>query len=160
MRRLIILNIFLSVLAIVGTGFLFLRTQETKKYDILPSDTIQATLETYIEKVGLGYSVKDVPLIFDLSYFYRHNRNEISKTLEIVDVVECQRIGVAFMRYSIGTDIFREVVWFKKINDKWTICLSPSFYAFSDDPFLDGKPERAKEIIERAEKWKNESHNW
>lgn len=47
------------------------------------------------------------------------NRSEILKTLEIAEVVQDGDYAVAFVRYSVGSDVFRNSFWLARVGDKW-----------------------------------------
>jgi hypothetical protein len=93
---------------------------------------------------------------FDYYYFYQKHRHEILKTLILKDSIITKNIGVAFVSYKIDTTSYNDVVWFRNIDGRWWICLSQYFSEYSNDPFGDGLPDGAKEIIKRADNWKKQ----
>jgi len=100
--------------------------------------------------------------ILDRYYFYRQHKKEIIKSLRVKDSLVTKNISVVFLTYSISSVDYNDVLWFRKVDDRWLICASQYFSSYSDDPFGDGLPEGAKEIIKRADDWKkkNKSAWW
>ena len=47
------------------------------------------------------------------------HKDEIFKTLEVVETSESGRYGIAFYRYSIGTNTVRRAIWCGKFNGEW-----------------------------------------
>jgi hypothetical protein len=76
------------------------------------------------------------------------------RTLEIVETAQTDKVAVAFVRYSIGAHIYRDVASLRKIDGEWRLQFFRHFNGSSDDPFGDGKGDRAKAIIKRADEWR------
>ena len=85
--------------------------------------------------------------------FRAAHRNEILTNLEIVDTSESGDHAIAFFRYSIGTDIFREAYWVGNVNGMWYWI--PHLSEYSDNKPTD--EEWLKRMMERKEKWEDES---
>jgi hypothetical protein len=98
--------------------------------------------------------------IFDHQAFLRAHRDEMLKTLEIVDVTQTDKIAVAFVRYSVGSNVYREGVWMRRVDGRWRVCSSQYFSSFGDDPFNDGKPDEAKKLIKRLDDWEKDAKTW
>jgi hypothetical protein len=99
--------------------------------------------------------------LLDEPNFLRRHREEMLRTLEIAETVETEKVGVCFVRYSIGSDIYREVTWLRKLEGAWFVCERQYVSSYGDDPLKDGKPDRAKELIKRTEEWeKNSKERW
>jgi len=89
--------------------------------------------------------------------FLRLHREEMLKTLEVVDTSQTDNIAVAFIRYSIGSTVYRDAVWMRKVDGRWLVCWKQYFSDYGDDPFGDGKPDAAKAVIKRVNEWEQES---
>ena len=98
--------------------------------------------------------------ILDQYAFVRQHRDEMLRTLEIVEVVETEKMGAAFVRYSVGAHIYRKGIWMRKVDGSWRVLLTQYISSFGDDPFRDGKPQEAKKLIKRVEEWEKDSENW
>jgi len=73
-------------------------------------------VRTASKPLGLG----DAGLL-DPAYraYFRFHKDEIFKTLEVVETSESGDYGIAFYRYSIGTNIVRRAIWCGKVNGEW-----------------------------------------
>ena len=115
--------------------------------------------KTFIGMVKQYYELQANPdfsdaFLYDRYTFYNKYSSEILNTLQIKDSIVTDKIGVALYSYSIGPVSYNGRLWLRKINDDWKICLYQYFSDYSDDPFEDGLPERAKEIIKKVDSWK------
>ncbi len=98
--------------------------------------------------------------IYDRVAFVQAHRDEMLKTLEVVETKESANIGVAFIRYSVGTKMYRKGIWMRKVDGNWRVCQSQYFSTYGDDPFKDGKPDDAKKLIERVDEWEKGANEW
>jgi hypothetical protein len=73
------------------------------------------------------------------------------RALNVAETVELEGIGVCFVRYSVGGNVYREARWLRKIDGAWFICSREYFSSYADDPFEDGNQQRAKKLIERVD---------
>ena len=95
--------------------------------------------------------------LYDCSYFYQKNKDEILRTLEIVDKKELYNNAAVFVRYSIGTEFYREVVWFRKVGKVWKPRLNQFVSQYNDKYNLAGEnTESAQQLIGRAEEWEKD----
>lgn len=141
--------LFLAIVLIACSGT---ASHENK---ILNADTPQ---EDLLQTLKNSYLKSD----YDISTLYGYKTNkhkeEIAKTIKIADTFHIKGYGqtLVLYSYSIGSDIFRESKNYKKENGKW---YTTYFYAtsYDDDPFKDGNSTRAKEILEKKDKWTEES---
>ena len=97
--------------------------------------------------------------LFDRPHFLRKHRDEMLKTLEVVETVETEKLAVSFVRYSVGTTVYRDSVWMRKFDGRWLISANQYFSEYGDDPFGDGKPDQAKALIKRVDAWEKETAN-
>jgi len=94
----------------------------------------------------------------DVAYFYRTNRTEILKNLEIVELIENENVAIAFIRFSVGTSVYRNALWFRKIENKyWYIINYVSKYNAEDDNYLKDKMEWVEKMIDKEDKWEENS---
>jgi hypothetical protein len=75
------------------------------------------------------------------------------RSLEVVDVSESGDHAIAFFRYSIGTEVFRDACWAGKVDGRWYLIANLSEYS-SDKP---KDAEWFKKMLERRQKWEKES---
>jgi hypothetical protein len=95
--------------------------------------------------------------LLDGPTFIAKHRDEMLKTLEVVETVEVETIAASFVRYSIGGDIYRQVRWLRKVDGAWYVSQRTYYSSFGDDPFNDGNPERAKQLLNRTNQWEKDS---
>lgn len=88
--------------------------------------------------------------MLDRPNFVRQHRDEMLKTLEVVDTVQTQNIAVGFVRYSIGATTYHDSVWMRKIDGQWRPAWNQYFSEYADDPFGDLKPDDANALIKRV----------
>ncbi|MCG7576200.1 MULTISPECIES: hypothetical protein [unclassified Halomonas] len=89
--------------------------------------------------------------------YFNSARDEVVETLAVVDFLSSGEVGVALTRYSIGREVYRGSVWMREVDGHWYPSVTQWYSSYRDDPFDDGGGERAKEIIEAAEEWEEES---
>jgi len=99
------------------------------------------------------------PIVFDGQKFFADNREEIRATLEIVDTLTVGDLGVALVRYSLGTDVYRSAVWMRKMDGLWWPSGSQYFSEYSDDydALSEDMQQRADSVITKVDAWKEES---
>ncbi|MEX0663005.1 MAG: hypothetical protein WEA58_12575 [Balneolaceae bacterium] len=131
--------------------------QTTNQLESLADTSAQKTALNYFEWRYLDYDDFQRPLFSDLDYWFKDNNEEIKSTLEVAEVLNADDISLALIRYSVGSNIFRDAVWLRNYNGKWTISSNQYFSTYDDDPFKDGNPERAEEIINKEDEWTENS---
>jgi hypothetical protein len=94
--------------------------------------------------------------LLDRVEFLRIHRDEMVKSLEVVEIVETEKIAVALVRYSIGLSVYRDRVWMRRVDGRWFASVA-YFSEYAEDPFGDGKPDEAKALIKRVEAWEKAS---
>ncbi len=95
--------------------------------------------------------------LLDRYSFLRLHREEMLKTLEVVETAETDSVAVGFVRYSIGATVYRDAVWMRRVDGQWRATWSQYFSGYEKDPFGDGKPDGAKALIKRVSDWNEES---
>ena len=98
-------------------------------------------------------------LMYDRYAFLNKYSSEINRTLQLNDSIVTENVAVAFYTYSIGPTNYHGRKWFRKVDGHWHLSISQYFSSYEEDPFNDGMPERAKEIIKKAETWMKPSKN-
>lgn len=98
-------------------------------------------------------------IIFARTIFYKKHRAEILKNFEIVDTLVFKDIGLAIIRFSIKSDIYRKIIWLRKVDKFWAITASQYFSKYSDEYENASKEEqkRLDKILDKADKWEKES---
>ncbi len=121
------------------------------KYDKTPLGTLK---ESY------RHSLSD-PNAYDARhYFLKKHRDEVIKTLEIVEEVEVQKdVVLIFYRYSIGTDIVKQTTYMRKIDGKY-LPYNKYYSSYDDDPFQNGKGDEGKALIKKAGEWEENEKIW
>lgn len=146
--------IFLSTVLLIGCKT---ETQiDAKPPELVKYQTPQELIKKYYE---ILYSWSQVE---DEAYFYRTNRKEILNNLEIVEVIENENVAIAFIRFSVGTNIYRNALWLRKVENKyWYLISYVSKYTAEDDNNLKDKIEWVEKMVEKKEKWEeNSSAKW
>ena len=90
----------------------------------------------------------------------RQHRDEMLRTLEVVETAELDSMAASFTRYSIGANIYRKVVWLRKVDGQWRVSQKTYFSEYSDDPGADWKSEKAKALLSRVKDWEEKSKAW
>ena len=93
--------------------------------------------------------------VWDAPTFFNDHRKEILETFVVSEVIETPNIALALARFSVGGSLYRRPIWFRKVDGRWLVS-EGHISRYDDDPFEDGQKDRAKEIIEKAEKWRKE----
>ncbi len=91
----------------------------------------------------------------DQRAFIHYNRAEILKTLEISEVknIKEKDLAVAFTRFSIGTTVVRQTIWFRRIKDNWTkVLVKPQDYDYEYIGYSEKTPELEK-MFSEIKKW-------
>jgi hypothetical protein len=101
------------------------------------------------------------PYLNSASYYYaRKHKDELLKTMEVVEEVEVQKdIVLIFYRFSIGTEIVKKTSYMKKMDGLY-LPYYKYYSRISDDPFNNGKPEEAKVLLEKADNWEENDNIW
>lgn len=127
------------------------------------TSTPQETAKSYVREFEWRLPEPEYAYLIDLQdrmLFLKAHRDEMVKTLEAVDFADDGNIGVAFMRYTVGSKVYRESIWMRKMDAKWTASSRQYYSTISDDPFGDGKPADAKKLISRADEWEKDAKEW
>jgi len=95
--------------------------------------------------------------LLDGPTFIAKHRDAMLKTLEVVETAEVETIAASFVRYSIGGNIYRQVKWLRKVDGTWYVSQRAYYSSYGDDPFKDGNPERAKQLLKRTDQWEKDS---
>jgi len=135
------------------------KTGEEKKEISSNSDqsTMKGTLEKYLDYF---YMREMNEQLTDDGYFYSIHKDEIHKTLEIVekDSIPGKDFILVFFRYSVGAEVAHRSFYLKQIDGKWFI--HTSYYSsYQDDPYKNGKPEEAKKMLAKVEDWEKGDDN-
>lgn len=89
----------------------------------------------------------------DRGALLRLHGDEIERTLEVPHVVEAGSLAVALVRYSVGPGVYRDALWLRNVDGAWHYSTVQSFDPTEPDPFGDGEPERARDVIAEAAAW-------
>ncbi|MGI8600219.1 MAG: hypothetical protein ACR2KB_13275 [Chitinophagaceae bacterium] len=121
------------------------------KYDNTPLGTLK---ESYKHNMSN-------PTAYDARYYFlKKHKDEVLKTLEVVEEVEVQKdVVLIFYRYSIGTDIVKQTIYMRKIDGKY-LPYSKYYSSYEDDPFKNGKPDEGKALLKKAEEWEKNENIW
>lgn len=97
---------------------------------ILPSSDLEKAVNDYVEfqvsgGFGLGY------VVIDNAYYDWLHRDEILNTLEIVKIDTLEDRAAVFVRWTVGTNIFREGYMFRNVEGVWALTYDREIY-FSD----------------------------
>lgn len=109
------------------------------------TDMVRGQMDYY------SYAGEDTVYIGSPGTMYRwKNRKEIQDTYEIVEVDSVSDVAVAFIRYSVGSNIFRDVEWGERYDGYW---FSRSSYFGTNTRFTDEEEERITDLRGRAVEW-------
>ena len=120
-------------------------------------NTIEGTLK---ENMEYDLQFNDQVSLTDKAYFTAKHKDEILKTIEVVekDTIPGKDFILVFYRYSVGADIVHQTEYMKQMDGKWYI--HPAYFAsYDDDPFGNGKGIEGKALLEKADKWRKEDEN-
>lgn len=123
---------------------------------VVADTSVRATVRSYAATAWCGEGLSGA-VLYQASSIYRYeNCEEVQETLEITDVRSAGAVTAAFLRYSIGTKVFRKALWFRKVGDKYAVTGDrPMTYSDEED-----WSSEAIELAEEADKWKKESATW
>ena len=90
------------------------------------------------------------------SDFWQQSHPEILKTFEVVELFQNDPVALALVRYSVGSKIFREAFWIRKVsNDRWSF--DPSISRYSDNKWIKENKEWFGKMSEKEASWEKES---
>jgi len=155
MKALLAVSLALNLVAIGGLVYLFLGAAPAASW--APAKRPESTLEwvRYDLEQDAQWSQMYHPWSLDAEYWRQH-RAEIEKGIEVVDEEQADDIRAVFYRYTVGSKVFKNVLWMRRIGDVWWSTYE-YFSSYADDPFSDGQGARAKQLIERVQTWQQES---
>jgi hypothetical protein len=83
-----------------------------------PIDLSASSPEGVVRKMIEYYADGEGGVFSDVQFFFRKNGGEVGRTLEIgqTDRVGDSRAVVRY-RYSVGTKVFRDVLWVRRVDD-------------------------------------------
>ena len=147
----------LSMLALIVAGVgLTVALRVNARAVVLPQQFCYDDPATMIRKVY--ENVHRYPDFGAEAYFMYRNRSEVLKTLEIVDVPTNGDLAVAFLRFSVGTRVFRDTHWLRKVDGQyWFITYVSKYGAESEDPNYIQKAEWIAAMEKRKEEWEKGS---
>jgi hypothetical protein len=124
----------------------------------IPRDRAELVKQYYREVVWrLPEKRYEFLFLLDGPTFIAKHREEMLKTLEVVETVEADTLAACFVRYSVGGSIYRQVQWLHRIDGDWRVSQKSYFSSLADDPFNDGNPDRAKNLLKRVVQWEKDS---
>ena len=132
----------------------------TNKYSspqTLADTSATQTALNYFEWRYTDFERLERPLFSDHDFWFKNHKEEVQETLEVADVLKANNLAIALLRFSVGSDIYREAIWLRKYDGLWTVSSNQYFSTYGDDPFGDGQPDRAERIIEKEEEWTENS---
>ena len=128
---------------------------------VIADSTVEATVRSHATTAWCGEGLSGT-YASNAEFLYRYEHcDEVLETLEITEVREGlddggNAVSAAFLRYSIGTKIFRDVLWFRQIGDRYAQTGDrPSTYSDEED-----WSAKALEIAEEADTWEDNSAEW
>lgn len=123
---------------------------------VVADTSVQSTVREYVATFWCGDGLSGAA-VAQASDIYRYeNCEEVQETLEITDVRNAGEVTAAFLRYSIGTKVFREALWFRQVEERYALSRDrPTTYSDEDD-----WSRAALELAEEADKWEEESATW
>jgi len=128
---------------------------------VVADSSVQSTVRAYVSVAWCGTG-RAGEAVYRAHQIYRYeNCDEIEETLEIIDVrtvaspVQGDSLSAAFLRYSVGTKVFREVLWLRRVGSR---------YARTDTrpPTApkEGWGDEAAAVAREAQKWTEASAVW
>ena len=148
-----VVSILLSLAAVVAVGILWLYPPGKPSRhpgSRTPKELIQQMYE-------FNGTINTVTAESD---FWQQSRPEILKTFEVVEVVQNSPVALALVRYSVGSKIFREAFWIRKVsNDRWSY--EPYISKYSDDKWVKENTKWIEEMSEKKDTWqKGSASKW
>ena len=119
------------------------------------SKTIDDAVRNYYKTM---YNWQDGPTT-DIRVFLNYNRDEILKTLEISETKEIKEkdLAIVFTRFSIGTTIVRQGLWFHRVKDNWTKTGTNSLDYSYEYVGYEKKDDELKDLLDKKENWEDEN---
>lgn len=128
---------------------------------VVADTTVEATVQSHVATAWCGEGLSGT-YVSNAEFTYRYEHcDEVLETLEITEVREGlddsgNTVSAAFLRYSIGTKVFRDVLWFHKIGNRYARTgHRPSTYSDEED-----WGANALKIAEEADTWEENSATW
>jgi len=129
---------------------------------VVADSTVEGALRDFVSVVWCGEEGRAQTVLYRAHQIYRYEHcDEIQETLEVVDVrtvvdsLSQTRVAAAFFRYSVGTKIFRDVLWFRRVEGRYARTEARP----GAEPG-DRWSETAGALVTEAEKWKEGSAVW
>lgn len=116
---------------------------------VVADTSVGATVREYVATAWCGEGLSGAALFQAVNIYRYENCNEIQETLEVVKVRDEESTSAAFIRYSVGTKVFREVMWFQNIGER---------YARTFDPY--SKITLSTALNEEIDEWEKGSATW
>lgn len=130
-----------------------------KKQSFAVSSTIEEAVDDYYKTV---YDYKD-GFTTDIEVFVSYNRDEILRTLEISEIQEIKEkdLAIVFTRFSIGTSVIRQGLWFHRIANNWTKTSNNNYrYGYEKIGYQE-IDDRLQELMDKKENWmENNPSTW
>lgn len=122
---------------------------------VTESKTVEEAVRNYYKSM---YNWKIGPST-DIKAFLNYNREEILNTLEISEIKEIEEkdLAIAFTRFSIGTTIVRQGLWFHRIKDNWAKTGVNSLDYSYEYVGYEEKDDELKDLLKEKKKWEDEN---
>lgn len=130
-------------------------TAKEGSIQIVADSTTEGAVHKYVSTAWCGEGLSEAVLTSALGIFRYKNCSEIQETLEVTDVRSAEGVTGAFLRYSVGTKVFRDVFWLRKINGRYA-----RIFRNYPNTYSDNWGESAQSLREDADSWEGESANW
>lgn len=154
-KPIIILSTILSSSALVmSIGAILIASDIFISYPkaTTPEDAIKLIYSTKPKKSALSE-------LIDYNLFWHRHWEEINRTFEVSSVETNDDMAIAFVRYSIGSDIYRKTHWLRKVEGQWTQPLGGYVSEYSNKRLLKGKEEWFKLVKKKGQAWEKGSYN-
>jgi hypothetical protein len=159
--KILLFSIFVSLLG-CSDGGRSTSTQEANETVregpiVLADSTVEGYVDKMVSTVWCGdYAGSENDILWTARDVYIYeNCDELQETMELVEAKSADGITAVFIRYSVGTKIFRDVVWLRRVRNRYARTFDrPSEYGDTD------WSEAAIELREEADTWEDESANW
>jgi hypothetical protein len=136
-------------------------TSSTQGIEVVADTSVEATVQSHVSTMWCGEGLSGTYLS-SANFLYRYeNCDEVLETLEVTGIKKAlddsgNTVSAAFLRYSIGTKVFREVLRFRQVGDRYAQTGDrPTTYSDEED----WNPEALK-LAEEADNWEEESAEW
>lgn len=134
---------------------------EQEGIKIVADTSVEGTVRSHVSTLWCGEDLSG-SYASNATFLYRYeNCDEVLETLEIAEVREGlddsgNTVSAAFLRYSIGTKVFRDVLWFRQVGDRYARTRNrPGTYSDEEDWSAE-----ALRIAEEADTWEENSAEW